>query len=464
MYRGKRIHLIDTPGFDDTTRTDREVLDEVARWFGTAYQDKIQLTGILYLHRITDVKMAGTAFNNLRMFKKLCGESFYPRVTLATTFWDTVPEADGKRREAELMSTDEFWGRMIEGGSSVYRHSGSEESAMALLQSIIKHRMDASRTSAPTYVRMQREIAEEKKSLDETSAGREVNAKILEERRKFEKQLREAKEDFQIAMQENDRRAAESIQKHKELLEQKIKKGYEDQEKLSVRLEDMQTKHMEELAKMAQVIEEQKSMIESIKKEKEEKEERLKQMDSQSAGAVALRREIDEESDILHQAEEGLEEQNAVLEEKKKSTVSPRSRSAMLILSQVFHAGLTNGPAGIPISPSKQEWQLCSWFSPQSEWQHADFCAIRFAKSLAASRQVKREEQLRQQQLSTPGFVYMEYEVTEVSDAGDSGAHDHTVHATGDWNGNGNWSGNPSVLQPDLQHMDPIAMHDNTRG
>jgi myosin heavy subunit len=322
MYRGKRIHLIDTPGFDDTTRTDREVLDEVARWFGTAYQNNIQLTGILYLQRITDVRMAGTALNNLRMFKKLCGESFYPRVTLATTFWDTVPEADGKRREAELMSTDEFWGRMIERGSSVYRHSGTEESAMALLHSIIKHRMDASRTSAPTYVRMQREIAEENKSLDETSAGREVNAKILKERQKFEQQLREAKEDFQTAMQENDRRAAESIQKHKEMLEQKIKKGYEDQEKLSVRLEDMQTKHMEELAKMAQVIEEQKSMIESIKKEKEEKEERLRQMDSRSLGAVALRREIDEESDILHQAEEGLEEQTAVLEEKKKSTVS----------------------------------------------------------------------------------------------------------------------------------------------
>jgi myosin heavy subunit len=353
LYRDKRIHLIDTPGFDDTTRTDREVLDEVARWFGTAYQDNIQLTGILYLQRITDVKMAGTAFNNLRMFKKLCGESFYPRVTLATTFWDTVPEADGKRREAELMSTDEFWGCMIERGSSVYRHTGTEESAMALLQSIIKHRMDASRTSAPTYVRMQREIAEENKSLDETSAGREVNAKILEERRKFERQLREAKEDFQIAMQENDRRAAESIQKHKELLEQKIRKGYEDQEKLSVRLEDMQTKHMEELAKMAQVIEEQKSMIESIKKVKEEKEERLRQMNSRSAGAVALRTEIDEQSDILHQAEESLEEQTVVLEEKKKSMMPRQSRFAVLMLPQVFHAEYTTGPAVTPSSPRK---------------------------------------------------------------------------------------------------------------
>jgi hypothetical protein len=55
----------------------------------------------------------------------------------------------------------------------------------------------------------------------------------------------------------------------------------------------------------------------------------------------------------------------------------------------------------------------------------------------------------------------MEYEVTEVSDAGDSGAHDHAAYGTGNWDWNGN--GNPSVSQPNLQHMDPIAMHDNTR-
>ena len=72
--------MIDTPGFDDTFKPDIEVLKTAATWLSEAYQKDLLLTGIIYLHRITDPKMGGTARKDLMMFKKLCGEDSFSNV------------------------------------------------------------------------------------------------------------------------------------------------------------------------------------------------------------------------------------------------------------------------------------------------------------------------------------------------------------------------------------------------
>lgn len=71
---GLQVHLIDTPGFDDTNRSDSDVLKDLAYWLGISYEKKkIQLTGLIYLHPISHVRMAGTPFKNLRTFRKMVG-------------------------------------------------------------------------------------------------------------------------------------------------------------------------------------------------------------------------------------------------------------------------------------------------------------------------------------------------------------------------------------------------------
>jgi len=49
LPNGTKLFLVDTPGFDDTYKTDTEILREVAGWLTVAYQSKIELTGIIYL-------------------------------------------------------------------------------------------------------------------------------------------------------------------------------------------------------------------------------------------------------------------------------------------------------------------------------------------------------------------------------------------------------------------------------
>jgi GTP-binding protein EngB required for normal cell division len=118
------VYLVDTPGFDDTNRSDTEVLRELATWLADSYTAKINLSGIIYLHRISDIRMQGSAKKNLYMFKKLCGNNALKNVILGTTMWDKVSETEGTARELELTSTSDFWGWMVSQGSRVYRHTG----------------------------------------------------------------------------------------------------------------------------------------------------------------------------------------------------------------------------------------------------------------------------------------------------------------------------------------------------
>ncbi|OBT50434.1 hypothetical protein VE04_09645 [Pseudogymnoascus sp. 24MN13] len=105
-----RVHLIDTPGFDDSKRNDTDVLRDIAGWMAVTYTNNIKLSGIIYLHRITDPKMGGTQICNLTMFKELCGKQCFPAVRLVTTFWGDIYPVTGAERERLLISDDEFWG------------------------------------------------------------------------------------------------------------------------------------------------------------------------------------------------------------------------------------------------------------------------------------------------------------------------------------------------------------------
>lgn len=105
------VTLVDTPGFDDTYRSDTEILKTIASWMKDAYDEKTRLTGIIYLHRISDNRMFGSSLKNLRMFRSLCGTENLSYVILATTIWDKVNAGEGRAREAELLFNDQWWGK-----------------------------------------------------------------------------------------------------------------------------------------------------------------------------------------------------------------------------------------------------------------------------------------------------------------------------------------------------------------
>lgn len=169
------------------------------------------------------------------MFKKLCGDDFYPRVKLVTTMWDCVVESEAEEREKELVSKSDFWETMIKGGASTKRHWGTQESAMHILADVIGNRS----VDAPKHLKVQSELVDEHKTLDQTSAGRQFEVELVKQREKHEKEIKEMKEEVQMLMDMNQQRAAAEIEKQRQMFEQRIAQSFEDQAKLKSSLDDV---------------------------------------------------------------------------------------------------------------------------------------------------------------------------------------------------------------------------------
>jgi hypothetical protein len=137
-FGGYNFVLVDTPGFDDTVDRDEIIVKSISEWLAESYIAGQKLNGILYMHRIIDPRMQGTVLRNFKMFRSLCGKSFYKQVILGTTFWSTLrrtpaDEATGQMRLDKLISTPEYWGEMVRSGSQVTKISDDRQEASQLL-------------------------------------------------------------------------------------------------------------------------------------------------------------------------------------------------------------------------------------------------------------------------------------------------------------------------------------------
>lgn len=118
---GRTVFFIDTPGFDDSNDLDdADVLEMIAQKLYSMSEDSIQLTSVLYLHKISDNRFTGSSKRLCRVFEKVCGPQAYDMVILGTTMWsDLARVSDGERRVEQLKNGD-FWGAMMQNGTDVY--------------------------------------------------------------------------------------------------------------------------------------------------------------------------------------------------------------------------------------------------------------------------------------------------------------------------------------------------------
>lgn len=218
--------------------TDADVLRHLADWLAFTYSQGIRLHGILYLHRITDVRMQGSAKKNLIMFNKLCGENALHKVVLVTTMWENLKTNDqGVAREDELRNTKEFWGWMSERGSKIERHTNDAESAKRLLQMFLP----LEKQKAPEHVvlKIQEEMADENKLLEDTKAGEAVRASIKKEGIRLSQALKEYQQSAREAMLERDNRRQREMEEIMADMKQQEGDLLRNREVLSADMEEM---------------------------------------------------------------------------------------------------------------------------------------------------------------------------------------------------------------------------------
>ena len=247
-YDAFSVYLVDTPGFDDTNRSDTEVLREIATWLTTSFSRRVQLDGIMYLHRITDTRLQGSARKNLSMFKKLCGADALKNVILTTTMWELVSPAEGERREEELTKTTDFWGYMVQNGSQVVRHQNTAVSARQLIRLYVSRKKAL--VGKKVTLEIQKEMVIEKKTLDDTAAGQEIDGEIAVERERLQIRLQQARKEMQKALEKKDQAKSKAVQQYQDEMKKQLDAAAQQQEQLKVSMENLFNQKNRQLQRM----------------------------------------------------------------------------------------------------------------------------------------------------------------------------------------------------------------------
>jgi len=203
LLDGYMVTLIDTPGFDDTSKSDSDVLTIIADYLSATYQKGERLSGVLYLHRITDNRMGGTALRNFGMFTKLCGRAIC-NSGIVLNMWNEVNPEVGAAREAELTSKDIFFKPALQAGARMFHHDNSQKSAFEILRYI------AGRSPKPLLI--QKELVNQQKHICDTAAGMALLGDLAAKERKHLEELRQMKSELDEAIRrkdEEDRRELE---------------------------------------------------------------------------------------------------------------------------------------------------------------------------------------------------------------------------------------------------------------
>ncbi|KAG6329533.1 hypothetical protein ID866_9556 [Astraeus odoratus] len=218
---GRHYVFVDTPGFDDTYRSDRDILRTIADWLEKKYRGEVKVAGIVYTHRITDNRMSGSVCKNLDLFGKMCGDKAAARVRMVTTMWDRVINVETAESRVKQLEGN-FWKPLLDLEARHERFKNTSENAWYIVDELIGE------TEA---LLLQEELVEASRHLNETTAGQALYTqfqRLLYEQRETITQLaREAKA-------QKDPKLAEELQAEYEKVEQQLQETWKAMETMKI--------------------------------------------------------------------------------------------------------------------------------------------------------------------------------------------------------------------------------------
>jgi len=140
ILKDHRLVLLDTPGFDNPSKDDEQILKQIVKWLTKSYPKKVIVGGVLYIHDITNKKFKAADRQIMEVFhgfhRKYRGSAIQNTI-LATTNWGPPKPEDSENREKELMNT--HWVTMISQGAELRRFLLDSESAWAIINDLLGH-------------------------------------------------------------------------------------------------------------------------------------------------------------------------------------------------------------------------------------------------------------------------------------------------------------------------------------
>ncbi|PVF95466.1 P-loop containing nucleoside triphosphate hydrolase protein [Serendipita vermifera] len=219
---GQDIILLDTPGFDDSHRSDNEILEEVAKFLKESYKKNKLLTGLLFFYPILSMRAGGTTLRNIRLFLELVGSKSFKSVVVVTTMWDMVTKEFGEKRWKQLQESDHLFKGLLDGGGQIMRHLyGEAEESRQSAQNILEALLDHEIREKTTKLRIQEEMGDKGKALVQTRAARVLVNDYEERIANLEKSIREQKAILRCAFGEEAKaRLRKRIEEEKQSLKE----------------------------------------------------------------------------------------------------------------------------------------------------------------------------------------------------------------------------------------------------
>lgn len=186
---GKDVLLVDTPGFDDSSRNEGEILENITSKLAQMYVDIIPISGVIYVHDIMNEKFTGSASRYLSMCTRIVGSNALRNVTILTTKWDRDSKDNGmpEKERREQMFKDKPWKELIKQGASIRRIglADGQNAYVNIVKNVLKN--------VATTLQIQQELVEDKLPLNETAAGKMLDKQI----QKATKAIRDDLQDVQ---------------------------------------------------------------------------------------------------------------------------------------------------------------------------------------------------------------------------------------------------------------------------
>ncbi|TDL15511.1 hypothetical protein BD410DRAFT_732583, partial [Rickenella mellea] len=169
LLDGRRVVLLDTPGFGHSSLSDSEVLRLTAEYLANLYRKEVKLSGVLYMQRISEPQSERQIRRNFKIFTELCGHANFDHIVVVTTRWSNVDLIFGSGRENELKTG--VFKSFLHAGGKIVRHDQTVGSAKEILRHVI--------TQDVRVLAIQTQMVDGGKDILATDAGLEVSSDVV---------------------------------------------------------------------------------------------------------------------------------------------------------------------------------------------------------------------------------------------------------------------------------------------
>lgn len=161
MRLGRTLCLVKIPSFGILENVDPNKLRDLVTFLNELSSRGIRLSALLWLHRISDVRLRGSNREGLEVLKHLIGPDAMSAVRMVTTFWNRQNSTTGKLREQQLADTS--FEPFLKAGGGIHRfHPANADGAEDVLRRVLTK-------ARPVILQSQHEMLLEHKAFEQTS-------------------------------------------------------------------------------------------------------------------------------------------------------------------------------------------------------------------------------------------------------------------------------------------------------